>query len=116
MEKIKELVPYDSHKSFYKKAYIYRDENNNLFLKSYSTYVCCIDEDGVFHRFWDGESTTTSRHIAAFLQYAGIYSRSNCGGVRWWRSIYVEDLYEYLRTPKHKKILMTRSERIKKTA
>lgn len=60
----------DSHgdgKSFYGKAWIVEDEEENItYLQSYDTYVAKI-EGGIFKRLWDDYSATTMRHINAFL-------------------------------------------------
>ena len=59
------LQPNDSHKSFYGKAMV-RRENGKLILRSYNTDVAYIDENGrvvVRGRY----SNTTARHIRAFL-------------------------------------------------
>lgn len=60
-----ELIPTDSHKSFYGKAHVI-DKNGVKILISYSTPVAKIDEKGQIYRLWDGWSATTGRHIAAF--------------------------------------------------
>lgn len=59
------LIPKDSHNSFYGKAKVL--ENNGLkVLRSYDTDVAYYDADGKFHKLWDGWSATTGRHIKAF--------------------------------------------------
>ena len=83
--KVFELQPTDAHKSFYRKAHCIED-NGIYYLKSYETIVASIDSDGTFHRYWDGYSATTMRHIVAFL---------NCFGERGitkgdWESLEVE--------------------------
>lgn len=84
--KIYELsARYDSRKSFYGKARII-ENGGNIILQSYNTEVCGIDENGGFHRYWNGESATTMRHINEFLRKNGI----NGGGVAWWREQPVE--------------------------
>lgn len=63
--KVYELQPKDSHKSFYKKAFvIYADGVE--YLQSYNTIVAVKTDDGTIHRTWDGYSATTQRHIKAF--------------------------------------------------
>ena len=60
-----ELIPTNSQKSFYGKAYVI--ENNGVkVLISYTTPVAKIDKNGQIFRLWDGWSATTGRHIAAF--------------------------------------------------
>jgi hypothetical protein len=76
---------YDSRKSFYGKAHVI-ENSGKLILKSYDTEVCGIDENGVFHRYWSGESSTTMRHINEFIRQNGI----DGGGVEWWRRQPVE--------------------------
>jgi len=61
-----ELMPNDGRKSFYKKAYVYRDTNGASTLLSYGTPIIRRDADGTMHRLWSGYSATTGRHIAAF--------------------------------------------------
>ncbi len=61
-----ELLPNDSHKSFYGKAIIKIDENGVQTLYSYGTAIIKIDENGKLHRIWGGWSATTGRHIKAF--------------------------------------------------
>ena len=78
MEFLYELQPqYDSRKSFYKKANVYRDDKGHLLLMSYSTIVAEITdgmatEDGnpsVKVNGW--YSSTTARHINDFLYQHG---------------------------------------------
>ena len=59
-----ELVPKDSHKSFYGKAVVYVFEGCE-YLHSYGTLIMSRDS-GVLTRHWDGWSATTGRHIKAF--------------------------------------------------
>lgn len=65
------LIPNDSHKSFYGKAYevLFCD---GLHCISYTTEVCMIDNNGVFIRLWSGYSYTTMRHINAFRVMHGL--------------------------------------------
>ena len=60
-----ELTPNDSHKSFYGKAIVTKDENGET-LRSYQTDVLRRNPDGSLTRLWDGWSATTGRHIRAF--------------------------------------------------
>lgn len=80
------LAPIDGRKSFYGKAKVTERDDGAAVLKSYDTDVCMIDAAGNFHRFWSGESATTTRHVNAFLDYFGIPG----GGVSWWRNQPVE--------------------------
>lgn len=81
-----ELQPYDHHKSFYKKAYVY-DTNEWYFLKSYETYVCAVRKSNMtIYKLWDDYSATTMRHINAFLTYLGCAD----GGKRWWDALPLE--------------------------
>ena len=66
-----ELMPMDGRKSFYGKAKVFV-RNGWIVLKSYDTYVCAINSNGEFLRYWNGYSATTARHIAAFCYTHGI--------------------------------------------
>lgn len=61
-----ELIPNDSHKSFYKKAIVERIGNVDT-LYSYNTPVMRKNADGTYSRLWSGWSATTSRHVTAFV-------------------------------------------------
>ena len=61
-----ELIPNDSHKSFYGKAYVQVDGAGRETLYSYDTAIICREADGSLTRIWGGWSATTGRHIAAF--------------------------------------------------
>ena len=61
-----ELIPNDSHKSFYGKAYVQVDGWGRETLYSYDTAIIRRDVDGSLTRIWGGWSATTGRHIAAF--------------------------------------------------
>ena len=74
LEYIEELQPrYDSAKSFYHKAKIYRDDKGSIYLESYNTIVAEIKDPAitgtkksqVIIKGW--YSMTTSRHINEFL-------------------------------------------------
>lgn len=83
-KKINNLDCFGDRKSFYNKCHVIMDNEHidkNIYLLSYNTIVCYVDNEGNFYRLWDGESTTTMRHINAFLKYVGI----DGGGVAWWR-------------------------------
>lgn len=78
-----DLQPYDHHKSFYKKAYVF-DTEDWYFLKSYETYVCGVKKSNMtIYKIWDDYSATTMRHINAFLTYLGCPD----GGKRWWDAL-----------------------------
>lgn len=79
------LVPTDGRKSFYNKAVVI-ESNGSKTLYSYNTPVCRINRRGRVQRLWDGESSTTMRHVNAFLDYYG----KDGGGVYWWRALPVE--------------------------
>ena len=73
---------YDSRKSFYGKAKVYKDDKGHLFLMSYSTIVAEIT-DGIATE--DGRpsvkvngwySMTTARHINDFLYQYGFKTMS----------------------------------------
>ena len=74
------LIPNDSHKSFYGKARVTEFDNGSAILTSYETVVCSVDTSGNFHRHWGGYSATTMRHVNAFLALYGIEG----GGKAWW--------------------------------
>ena len=61
----RELVPNDSHKSFYRKAWIIECANGVEALQSYDTIVA-VRVNGRIYRTWEGWSATTGRHIAAW--------------------------------------------------
>ena len=71
MEFTQNLIPVDSHKSFYGKAKVIIRDGKTL-LKSYNTIVCEIDENGAFKRTWYGWSATTARHIDSFRAKYGL--------------------------------------------
>ena len=62
--------------------------DRNTYLQSYSTIVGYLDTNGAFHRTWSGYSSTTMRHINAFLKYFSIPG----GGKKWWDALPVEAL------------------------
>jgi len=73
-----ELKPkFDRAKSFYKKAFVYRDNEGKILLMSYTTIVAeihdeLITEDGKRHLKVNGwYSNTTARHINEFAQQYG---------------------------------------------
>lgn len=77
------LTPqYDSRKSFYGKAKVYRDDKGHILLMSYSTIVAEItdaiaSEDGKPHVKVNGwYSSTTARHINDFLYQYGFKTMS----------------------------------------
>lgn len=70
--KIFDLSCFDARKSFYGKAKIIENENNEKILLSYNTEVAKITESGEVVRLWDGISQTTSRHFNSFLIFYGL--------------------------------------------
>ena len=78
LEYLYELKPqYDSAKSFYHKANIYRNDKGSIFLMSYSTIVAEIKDQittdtgkrrAIVYGWY---SMTTARHINEFLQQNG---------------------------------------------
>lgn len=80
-ERIFQLSPNDSHKSFYGKAWVKECSNGEKLLQSYNTVVCMIDAQGHFKRLWHGWSATTQRHINAFLAFYGLQNLS--GKANW---------------------------------
>ena len=64
-----ELMPNDSHKSFYKKAICYVAEDGSQYLRSYDTIIAKMVNGKVIERYWDAEvgmQNTTLRHIRAW--------------------------------------------------
>lgn len=62
-----ELIPTDSHKSFYGKAIVQVDSNGTETLYSYGTKIISRDKAGTLTRFYIGcWSATTGRHIRSF--------------------------------------------------
>ena len=59
----KTYEPACDRKSWYGKCSVYEQENGAKALRSYSTIVMTVDEDGNKHRHWGGWSATTARHI-----------------------------------------------------
>ena len=83
MEFMYELKPqFDSAKSFYHKANIYRNDKGSIFLMSYETIVAEIKDATVTDTgekqaiVYGWYSMTTSRHINEFLQQYG-FSKMN---------------------------------------
>lgn len=71
-----ELKPiYNRQKSFYGKATV-SHINGKIILTSYTTEVCSIDENGHFHRLWNGYSVTTMNHINEFRRQNGLEALS----------------------------------------
>ena len=62
-----ELPCLDSRKSFYGKAHIIELASGAVYLESYDTIVCKI-ENGQFSRLWSGYSATTQRHVNSFCR------------------------------------------------
>ena len=77
-----DLRPIDGRKSFYGKAQVIR-ANGWIYLRSYDTLVCAIDDSGKFIRLWWSYSATTMRHVNAFIKLFGIPG----GGKAWWISL-----------------------------
>ena len=73
---VRDIVPHDSHKSFYGKAWEFTDYNGDTVLVSYQTRVARITPDGRCE-VKGLYSATTTRHIKAWLQDHGFeYSDS----------------------------------------
>lgn len=60
------LIPTDSHKSFYGKAIVIVNDDGTRTLISYTTPVLRENADGTYTRLWWGWSATTGRHIRSF--------------------------------------------------
>ena len=78
LEYLYELKPqYDSAKSFYHKANVYRNDKGSIFLMSYETIVAEIKDATITETgnqqaiVYGWYSMTTSRHINEFLQQYG---------------------------------------------
>ena len=93
MVKNYELTPTGRQKSFYGKAIImdYSEDTGNIFLRSYSTVVCCYNvRTKEFNRIYGGYSATTMRHIDSFRNNYGL----NNIGKHMWESLEVnKDIY-----------------------
>ena len=95
MTTITELYPrYDSRKSFYGKAHvIYDHDNDTITLRSYNTDVCRIvnHANGFrFEKLWNGYSATTMRHVNEFIdQFTTSSFSQKSGGKKWWDSLEV---------------------------
>jgi hypothetical protein len=81
---VDELKPSYSRKSFYGKARIAHVESKSgrvySILISYNTAVAMIDSAGRFVRLWNGYSSTTMKHIGAFMDR---YKLRNIGKHEW---------------------------------
>lgn len=67
MKKTYELIPDDGRKSFYGKAIVVIDsEDNSETLYSYNTPIIRSDSNGKLTRLYGGYSVTTGRHIRSF--------------------------------------------------
>ena len=83
LEYLYELKPhFDSAKSFYHKANIYRNDKGSIFLMSYETIVAEI-QDAIITDTGEKQaivygwySVTTARHINEFLQQNGFNKMS----------------------------------------
>ena len=62
---IYDLIPDDSHKSFYGKAKVFITADGS-YLKSYNTIIMYLGNDGSMKRYYDNWTATTGRHIKAF--------------------------------------------------
>lgn len=76
--------------SFYGKAKIV-ETADELYLQSYNTLVCVYNKElKSFTRLWKGYSTTTMRHINAFVRH---YCKLPGGGKAWWDKLQVGRVY-----------------------
>ena len=83
VKRFHELLPQNGRKSFYNKAHIIYANGDNVFLKSYDTIICRIDETtGKVYRYTDHISNTTCAHIKSFIS-AFIGSRFYTHGDYW---------------------------------
>ena len=67
--RIFECPCFDGRKSFYGKAHIIEHDDGTKQLRSYSTVVCEIDNNGNYNRLWNGSTQTTNRHIKSFKKF-----------------------------------------------
>lgn len=61
-----ELIPHDGRKSFYGKCHVEVRNDGAETLYSYNTPIIKRLPTGELVKLWNGWSTTTGRHIAAF--------------------------------------------------
>lgn len=80
---------FDSRKSFYDKAVV-EIEGNKKTLYSYNVKICSI-VDNVFHKYWNGYSATTMRHISEFRLQNGFSAM----GKKEWENLEVEDIWTW---------------------
>lgn len=60
---------YDSRASFYNKAFVETNDNDDITLYSYNTAICTIKKNGkIVNLFFEDISMTTSRHIKEFFK------------------------------------------------
>ena len=62
----RELMPDDSHKSFYGKAIVRENEDGSETLLSYGTEIITREADGTLVPLYNGWTATTGRHVKAF--------------------------------------------------
>lgn len=75
---------YDSRKSFYQKAEVFREEDGTLVLYSYNTRVATVhpNTDWILHSK-AAYSVTTVRHVNSFLrQFTNLNRRLTMGEIR----------------------------------
>lgn len=87
-----ELEPtaFQRQKSFYGKAR-YFSTCNYIVLKSYDTIVCSYEKSsGRFHRHWSGYSSTTLRHVDAFISMR--HGRNLAMSKHKWENLPVEPI------------------------
>lgn len=68
--KIYEL-PATTQKSYYQKAKVVVTDSGKTLLRSYDTIVAGILSDGSVHRYWNGYSATTAKHVNDFFRLFG---------------------------------------------
>ena len=62
----RELMPDDSHKSFYGKAIVRENEDGSETLLSYGTEIITREADGTLVPLYNDWTVTTGRHVRAF--------------------------------------------------
>ena len=85
--KIYDLTPIDGRNSFYGTAKVCVADDGTETLYSYNTPVMKRTTNGEFIRMWGGYSSTTMRHINAFIEMFGVSG----GGKKWWDALPVEE-------------------------
>ena len=98
-----ELMPNDSHKSFYGKAIVRRDDDGSETLLSYGTEIITRTADGTLIPLYNDWTATTGRHVKAFcgLSKAEYFKLAGWDKPRNWTDYYYylrrSESYEYVK-------------------